>query len=101
RHTRSLRDWSSDVCSSDLGDVLATQRDEAYRSELTEARSELEIAESELARHRTDGNSALMAQALSRRDELRAKIDFAESRLAWRSEERRVGKECGCGGWRG
>src|SRR6266496_2509039 len=23
RHTRSLRDWSSDVCSSDLGKVLA------------------------------------------------------------------------------
>jgi RND family efflux transporter MFP subunit len=65
------------------GDVLATQRDEAYRSELAEARSELEIAESELARHRTEGNSAQMAQALSRRDELRAKIDFAESRLAW------------------
>src|SRR6185436_18277600 len=65
------------------GDVLATQRDEAYRTELAGARSELDIAEGELARHRTDGNSALMAQALAHRDELRAKIDFAESRLAW------------------
>src|SRR5262249_42887580 len=56
------------------GDVLATQRDDAYKSEVAEARSELSIAESDLARHRTEGNSAQMAQALARRDELRAKI---------------------------
>lgn len=65
------------------GDVLATQRDDAYRSELAEARSELSIAESDVARHRTSGDSAQMAQALARHDELRAKIDFAESKLSW------------------
>jgi RND family efflux transporter MFP subunit len=65
------------------GDVLATLRDESYQSELAEARSELEIAESDLARHRSSGDSAQMAQALSKRDELRAKIDLAESRLSW------------------
>src|SRR6266536_776551 len=27
RHTRSTRDWSSDVCSSDLGEVLEHRRD--------------------------------------------------------------------------
>src|SRR5438874_9040669 len=26
RHTRSLRDWSSDVCSSDLGEVACASR---------------------------------------------------------------------------
>src|SRR6266496_5058946 len=28
RHTRSLRDWSSDVCSSDLGEHLEVEIDE-------------------------------------------------------------------------
>src|SRR5204862_4220953 len=27
RHTRSLRDWSSDVCSSDLGELLVGSAD--------------------------------------------------------------------------
>src|SRR5699024_12181673 len=34
RHTRSKRDWSSDVCSSDLGDIsdyIAKFGDEAFK----------------------------------------------------------------------
>src|SRR6266536_1272593 len=55
-HTRSTRDWSSDVCSSDLHEEL------------------IDLIE---AGHR------------------RIVLDFGNvERLSWRSEERRVGKEC-------
>src|SRR5204862_2700812 len=36
RHTRSLRDWSSDVCSSDLLGYLKTPRDGVYSREVAE-----------------------------------------------------------------
>src|SRR5438067_13618720 len=35
RHTRSKRDWSSDVCSSDLGMVLVDAMSEKVRNGLT------------------------------------------------------------------
>src|SRR5690349_25093676 len=66
RHTRSLRDWSSDVCSSDLfahGGLRDVDGDEA-----------LEV-------HRVDQQPRLGRIAGTELDELR-------------SEERRVGKEC-------
>src|SRR5690606_40036204 len=71
RHTRFSRDWSSDVCSSDLSEALL---DEAA-----------EIVE-------TDGSGDSMDDALfvvehSQRRKL-------ASLLQARSEERRVGKEC-------
>src|SRR5258707_3872825 len=66
RHTRYWRDWSSDVCSSDLkaepagdGGVVARRRPEGTRGQL-------------------------LAQGQGRRTVLRVE----------RSEERRVGKEC-------
>src|SRR6266576_4540867 len=39
RHTSSLRDWSSDVCSSDLrpGVILSYDRNDATLNELTSA----------------------------------------------------------------
>src|SRR5690349_24227761 len=71
RHTRSLHDWSSDVCSSDLFSPLvsALQRD-----------ATLGIV-SPLVR-----NSAAAIEATSRR--------FPTPQFILRSEERRVGKEC-------
>src|SRR5437868_9181181 len=73
RHTRSKRDWSSDVCSSDL----------LFRGTVTlEARhisGVLQIAVSD------DGRGADLAR-------LREKV--VERGLTNRSEERRVGKEC-------
>src|SRR5690349_9671514 len=63
RHTSSLRDWSSDVCSSDLTPAPIVKR----------------MAD-EIA-------------AIVRTDEVRARLD-----AMGRSEERRVGKECRCGG---
>src|SRR2546422_1050240 len=67
RHTRCSRDWSSDVCSSDLGGCYREPRG----SPAEHARVEEEIS-----------------GAASVRSHVRA-----ESVIA-RSEERRVGKEC-------
>src|SRR5699024_11928958 len=68
RHTRSKRDWSSDVCSSDLERPISkifTQRQGAYHKAISELLKLLPEEEQEQKR---------------------------ESLL--RSEERRVGKEC-------
>src|SRR5690349_24593793 len=60
RHTRSLRDWSSDVCSSDL-------------THAARQRAAVQFGHQHVAGPRA----------------------FVEERaLRWRSEERRVGKEC-------
>src|SRR3989440_992443 len=81
RHTRSDRDWSSDVCSSDLllTDNPSPDRDEikqALSGNLCRCTGYIKIYEAvELAAARLRGEKAEPAR---------------ESR----SEERRVGKEC-------
>src|SRR5205823_12066924 len=80
RHTRSASDWSSDVCSSDLGETAndLLERALAFRTlpAVCEYRAQL---------------AALFAEwwdegSISQ-----------ETRRSVRSEERRVGKECRCG----
>src|SRR3712207_8265242 len=76
RHTRYWRDWSSDVCSSDL-EVFAREEPELAQG-LTEIRDELR-ADEELC------------------ERIRSKFRIKNTtgyRLCARSEERRVGKEC-------
>src|SRR5438045_7273340 len=73
RHTRCLSDWSSDVCSSDLSGV--TFIDSAALGVLIEARTRLPNRRGFL----------LAAPGL----ETRRALEIS------RSEERRVGKECG------
>src|SRR5699024_11971502 len=74
RHTRSKRDWSSDVCSSDLlqvGKILTPWGNSLHNGVL----AHLEVGQSGSASGTFEGNVAFM----------------------WvrnRSEERRVGKEC-------
>ncbi|MGE5276545.1 MAG: efflux RND transporter periplasmic adaptor subunit [Acidobacteriota bacterium] len=63
------------------GDVVATLRDETYQANLAEARSQLEIAESEIARHRESGDAGAMFEAQSRRNELKARIALAQEEL--------------------
>src|SRR5206468_8924026 len=85
RHTRSDRDWSSDVCSSDLGDEPSSDHDSG------------------------DGSSTELVAGISPsciRDTLAHWADITGIRLdrlvytsyrevvSDRSEERRVGKEC-------
>src|SRR5204863_930006 len=82
RHTRSLRDWSSDVCSSDLGRL--SPGDSGDRADPSEVEDRLPnvvpMATGGLALaylHRTSGQAGW------------------ELRLApLEIEERRVGKEC-------
>jgi len=64
------------------GDLLATLRDERYLSELAEATSAREIAESELNRFRAEGDAAAVYQAHTKRDALDAKIRLAQNRMA-------------------
>src|SRR5438034_3725919 len=76
RHTRSLCDWSSDVCSSDL--YLESQG----RFEIAEVRvrESLQLHEKVLGEEHPDTLTSVNNLAL-----------MLESQ---RSEERRVGKEC-------
>ncbi|MEP6993075.1 MAG: GAF domain-containing protein [Acidobacteriota bacterium] len=64
------------------GEVIATLKDEAYRAGLAEARGAADIAESEIAKHREEGDAAAMFSAQSRRDEFRARVALAEEELA-------------------
>src|SRR5207249_9149797 len=98
RHTRSKRDWSSDVCSSDL--QLAEARlashigsEEASMMRLRpDARRSMRFREGVLQSriHNIEGGGEF-----ARQEALKQTGEEAE---ALRSEERRVGKE-GRGGW--
>src|SRR5207245_6308611 len=96
RHTRCYRDWSSDVCSSDLG--LDVTHKALFKQEHADR----------LAAAGTAGK--LVADLYG------FYVQFHQSQYGWdgtpvhdavavahvidsRSEERRVGKEGGCGGW--
>src|SRR5207253_7777117 len=98
-HTRWPRDWSSDVCSSDLAGIVAESlaEQDVVRPRLGTADREVgsPVADHGLAGHVfEDGLRAphIGAKLVGRlpRDQLVT--------VAVRSEERRVGKEGGCGG---
>src|SRR5206468_10093858 len=98
RHTRSDRDWSSDVCSSDLIDAMV-QADTAGGMRPHIAWSGLgfrvlvreeDVAEARGVLEPPEGVSAAKLVAV----QSFGTLDQAETR----SEERRVGKEAGWGG---
>src|SRR5690606_41072676 len=78
RHTRFSRDWSSDVCSSDLAVDVAVQETPVGVDHTQDVAAEPEAVLERLAQH------------------FRAAVDAdgLEALLEQRSEERRVGKEC-------
>src|SRR5204862_4070309 len=76
RHTRSLRDWSSDVCSSDLASI-----DGIYVIR-TSVKKELLPAEEAVRDYKR----------LSEVEQAFRSLKTVDLRV--RSEERRVGKEC-------
>src|SRR5699024_11464771 len=87
RHTRSKRDWSSDVCSSDLtGEGVRRRPRPTFASGLVTTPT---TSCSDSSRARRDGTATSGVPAKSSR-----------TRESLRSEERRVGKEYRCGGTR-
>src|SRR5207249_9137747 len=92
RHTRSKRDWSSDVCSSDL-DLVEIDAGDTFAYDTKNMADQ----------HEREAKAATRIFGLLPPDqaaEFRALWDEFEAR-ATRSEERRVGKECryGWGTW--
>src|SRR5438105_10593067 len=74
RHTRSTRDWSSDVCSSDLDDLLFNNG--AYAEYIRIPRRIVQKNLVSIPEHVSFSAAAMVEP------------------LACRSEEHRVGKEC-------
>src|SRR5438105_11084690 len=90
RHTRSTRDWSSDVCSSDLAaPVLVVEDEPSFRALITVLLERIGFGVSAAASV-DEALAVLVAQPLSL-----VVSDYA------RSEERRVGKECRSRWWSG
>src|SRR3712207_8630581 len=82
RHTRYWRDWSSDVCSSDLHAAVVLEQDDVVALVLRVGRVDdrdrvVAAAQHVVALDRVDAREAAELQAVDPR-----------------SEERRVGKEC-------
>src|SRR5690625_6065983 len=82
RHTRWPRDWSSDVCSSDLEDVIELQSRLQYIG---------------FYNGKIDGVFGWGTYWALRNFQYEFGLDI-DGMAGERSEERRVGRECGC--WR-
>src|SRR5690606_39551393 len=92
RHTRFSRDWSSDVCSSDLPNYLT--KDELEQLNFIR-RKENVILVGAPGTGKTHLASALGRKACEQGYEVRFyRVSHLVEEL--RSEERRVGKECRC-----
>src|SRR5690606_40723610 len=95
RHTRFSRDWSSDVCSSDL--LLAFI---AFSSAISQEMNDEEGGKIKISEfHITTGVvfNQIMNSSL---EDYRTLDPQSELLKHDRSEERRVGKECRCRRWR-
>src|SRR5690606_40920427 len=99
RHTRFSRDWSSDVCSSDLlaeWIVLNQQLEKAAPAEVPLLVVLKRYHEHHGKKHTARGGE--MSRIALEKAEAFFQPDEPVSAL--RSEERRVGKERGYAGWR-
>src|SRR5207248_8925810 len=87
RHTRSYGDWSSDVCSSDLGDIVTNGKDhDSWRKQFFDPLTPIARSipwVSTIGNHESDSENYFSYMALP-----------GNERYFDRSEERRVGKEC-------
>src|SRR5699024_12105002 len=93
RHTRSKRDWSSDVCSSDLTNLIAMRVYATSAIVITGKYAKLEKGNkaTDWSPAPEDVQASLDATTKLIEDESKARAaDITNTR----SEERRVGKEC-------
>src|SRR5690349_23663698 len=90
RHTRSLRDWSSDVCSSDLGGAHLPRRAVAALVAVMVQERLLHRMQS-LAGQPVGGDD--LAAVVRHREREAGEVAAAVEQHGARSEERRVGKE--------
>src|SRR5699024_11985738 len=98
RHTRSKRDWSSDVCSSDLRKSMRLQKNSSERVMNLEARylivpPSLETAAEQIVAQITPTESKNV-------NPFSGKLQIIVEPRLERSEERRVGKESRSSRWR-
>src|SRR5207249_8998528 len=93
RHTRSKRDWSSDVCSSDLGFAKLG----AVAAHEKAVRAAVEVGLSAPSGYYMERNAPVQRVVDSSVVVVLAELLDAGS--VGRSEERRVGKEGGARGW--
>src|SRR5699024_11604560 len=93
-HTRSKRDWSSDVCSSDLELVLFYQ---SYKKTLKDSRYAIEFRQNFIEQLIKDENYQQAMEELvlliSYYSTTLNSVDTEKLEKFLRSEERRVGKE--------
>src|SRR5690606_40023152 len=98
RHTRFSRDWSSDVCSSDLVDEGRAVKDFEGGSKQVMLVSD---GTGRLASEKREQGAQTFSSGLQ--DASNGRTQFGEERIHFgvelRSEERRVGQEGGPGGW--
>src|SRR5207249_6169153 len=95
RHTRSKRDWSSDVCSSDLRETRLVQE---MMLGLGGVRLLQTLGVDASVFHLNEGHSAFLTLELARQVIEKDRVTFSEAmKRVRRSEERRVGKECNAG----
>src|SRR5690606_39790476 len=90
RHTRFSRDWSSDVCSSDLVHCNANIQNVIIEISGKRLGVTAVLDEEELAGIITDGDIRRMLQNNNQFMQLKAEDIMTPNR----SEERRVGNEC-------
>src|SRR5206468_8301972 len=91
RHTRSDRDWSSDVCSSDLGGETGYD----VADYLLGAPSSYSQNSPQVLDGRSRYGGLFAQDSFRMRSNLTLNLGLRwEFSTPWRSEERRVGKEC-------
>src|SRR5207245_7129220 len=96
RHTRCYRDWSSDVCSSDLG-WMPKWPNPSYTNIMIGTHADSLVAEA--FRKEFKGFDRQLAWQAVYKDAMTPPDgDTTRRWLDRRSEERRVGKESGAGG---
>src|SRR5699024_11757782 len=97
-HTRSKRDWSSDVCSSDLLENVMVGATPITRAGAIAATLRLPSQRNEERQIRNQASNALARVGLldwAREDA--ESLPLGQQRRVQRSEERRVGNECRAG----